>query len=193
MRLCSLRALHWSCSTLLPALRGVVVDNRDHDRPVSTRGLASRLSASAAGGCGRCPVATVARGSRSAPTGTCSPRSWRRWPAGSNWLGTRPWRSGYGPGADQRNTASAEAQVGDLFWWRRLRGSNPRGGCNPLHAFQACAFDRSAKPPPGSVHGGNPAVGGRSRVAGGKSPMGNTVTSPLLPVFPLRTETVVTT
>jgi integrase len=68
------------------------------------------------------------RASRWILTGTCSRRRWRRWPTVSNWSVTRPWRSGHGPSADRQRTVSANAQVGDLFWWRRLRGSNPRGG-----------------------------------------------------------------
>jgi hypothetical protein len=60
---------------------------------------------------------------------------------------TRRERTQHGPADDRLG----EPQVDDLIAWRRLRGSNPRGSVNPLHAFQACAFDRSAKPPPGSL------------------------------------------
>ena len=109
---------------------------------------------------------TSGLGVRSCPwlSGACSRRSWRHWPTASNWSGTRPGEAATDPHADQQGAALPTPQVSRPESWRRLRGSNPRGGCNPLHAFQACAFDRSAKPPSRSLHGRIAAAdGGRER------------------------------
>jgi hypothetical protein len=73
-------------------------------------------------------VGTPPPASRWTPTATCSRRRWRRWPTASNWSGTRPWRGWRGPSTDQQGAPSENASVADLLWWRRLRGSNPRGG-----------------------------------------------------------------
>ena len=82
------------------------------------------------------------------------PQPTRPFPGGNRGRGGGGGRGGGRGGGTQEGPGAnplGETAGGGPGWGGGAEGFEPSRELPPLHAFQACAFDRSAKPPPGSL------------------------------------------